>query len=322
MRKRLYTKAFFYNHAKMDAICTATASETPVNNHFSGFGVAITGASCYELSTMSTEARDRFMTDIYGADGLGLSVGRLSIGSNDYSADVYSYCDQENDRNLERFSIDRDKEYIIPMIKKVQKHNPDIRLFASPWNPPGWMKAEGSLCGGYMKWEYIDCYADYIIKHLQAYQNEGIEIHAITPQNEPKTQQVGTMPACIWHPDFEVKFVEVLRRKLTDLGMDTEIWLFDQHFNNWIRVLHQLKRNPNLINGCCAIAFHYYNGAVEMLEKLKAEYPDIRWNFTEGGPQLYDHYDCDWCKWSIMMSKALNMGCDSFTGWNLLLNKT
>lgn len=98
----------------MDAICTATASETPVNNHFSGFGVAITGASCYELSTMSTEARDRFLTDIYDADCLGLSVGILSIGSNDYSADVYSYCDQENDRNLECFSIDRIRNTSFP----------------------------------------------------------------------------------------------------------------------------------------------------------------------------------------------------------------
>lgn len=120
---------------------------------------------------------------------------------------------EKNDMKLENFSIERDMEYIVPMIKEIMKHNPNIKLFASPWSPPGWMKTEGSMCGGYMKWEYIDCYADYIIKYLQAYKKEGIEISAITPQNEPETHQGGHMPACIWHPDFEAKFVEVLRKK-------------------------------------------------------------------------------------------------------------
>ena len=108
---------------------------------------------------------------------------------------------------------------------------------------------------------------------------------------------------------------------MTALGMDTQIWLYDHNFDGWKRVLYQLKNNPNLINDCNAIAFHYYAGAVEMIDKLKSEYPNIKWNFTEGGPRLYDNYDSDWCKWSIMMSKALNMGCDSFTGWNLLLDE-
>ena len=66
--------------------------------------------------------------------------------------------------------------------------------------------------------------------------------------------------------------------------MNTEIWIFDHNFSNWMRVLHQLKSNPNLINDCNAIAFHYYDGTVEMLDKLKSEYPNIKWNFTEGGP--------------------------------------
>ena len=330
MKATLYTtdekngfsqKRLFYNNAKMDAICTATVSDNPINESFSGFGVAITGASCYELSTMSEEARDKFLSDIYGPDGINLSVGRLSIGSSDYSADVYSYCDTENDMKHESFSIERDKEYIIPMIKEILKHNPNMKLFASPWSPPGWMKTEGSMCGGYMKWEYIDCYADYIIKYLQVYKKEGIEISAITPQNEPETQQFGYMPACVWHPDIEAKFVEVLRKKMTALGMNTEIWLYDHSFTGWKRVLYQLKNNPNLINDCNAIAFHYYDGTVEMIDKLKAEYPNIKWNFTEGGPRLYDNYDNDWCKWSIMMSKSLNIGCDSFTGWNLMLDE-
>ena len=330
MKATLYTtdekngfshKRLFYNNEKNDAISTVIVSEKPSNENFSGFGVAITGSSCYELSTMSEEARNEFLSDIYGTDGINLSVGRLSIGSSDYSADVYSYCDKKDDIALESFSVERDREYIIPMIKEVLKHNPDIKLFASPWSPPGWMKTEGSMCGGYMKWEYIDCYADFIIKYLKAYKNEGIEISAITPQNEPETHQQGHMPACVWHPDLEAKFVEVLRKKMTDAGMNTQIWLYDHCFSGWKRVVCQLKDNPDLINECNAVAFHYYESAVEALSNLKAEYPNIKWHFTEGGPRLYDHYDTDWCKWTLMMTKALNMGCDSFTGWNLLLDE-
>ena len=103
--------------------------------------------------------------------------------------------------------------------------------------------------------------------------------------------------------------------------MDTEIWLYDHCFSGWKRVLYQLRQNPDLIKDCNAIAFHYYEGSVGMIDKIKAEYPNIKWNFTEGGPRLYDHYDSDWCKWSIMMAKALNRGCDTFTGWNLILDE-
>lgn len=314
-------KKLFYNNSKIEAACTAEISPEPVNKCFSGFGVAITGSSCYELSVMPEDVRDEFLSGIYGKEGLNLSIGRLSIGSSDYSADIYSYCDRENDTALESFSVERDREYIIPMIREVIKHNPDLKLFASPWSPPGWMKTGGSMCGGYMCSEYIGCYADYIIKFLQAYKSEGIDISAVTPQNEPETLQNGKMPACIWHPDIEAEFVKILRKKLTAAYMDTEIWLYDHNFSGWTRILYQLRKNPNLINDCNAIAFHYYDGAVEMVDNLKKEYPNIKWNFTEGGPRLYDHYDNDWCKWSIMMAKSLNAGCDSFTGWNLLLDE-
>lgn len=330
MKATLYTtdekhaflqKRLFYNNEKMSSASTLQLSKKPVNENFSGFGVAITGSSCYELSTMDEYTRDKFLSDIYGNEGLNLSVGRLSIGSSDYSAELYSYCDRENDINLESFSIKKDEEYIIPMIKEVIKHNPNLKLFASPWSPPGWMKTENSMCGGYMCREYIDCYASYIIKYLKAYENQNIKISAITPQNEPETHQSGFMPACVWHPDIEADFIKILRKKLTDEKMDTQIWLFDHNFSGWKRVLYQLRRNPNLINDCNAVAFHYYDGAVDMINNLKEEYPSIKWNFTEGGPRLYDNYDTDWCKWSVMMAKALNMGCDSFTGWNLLLDE-
>ena len=194
-----------------------------VNKDFLGFGVAITGSSCYLLHQMEPTARRALLEQIYGKNGLGLRMARLSIGASDYSAELYSYDDVPIDTALQHFSIDRDRRYIIPMIKEILAVNPDLYLFASPWSPPGWMKTGGALCGGYMREQFVDCYADYIIKFVQAYAAEGIRVRAITPQNEPNTQQKGKMPACIWHPEIEAKFIRVLRQKLTEQGTDITI---------------------------------------------------------------------------------------------------
>ena len=122
---------------------------------FKGFGVAITGASCYELSLMESEERQKLLEKIYTKKGLGLSVGRLSIGASDYSAEIYSYDDVSFDKELKHFSIGRDEKYIIPIIKQILKINPELHLFASPWSPPGWMKTGGNMCGGYMREEFV-----------------------------------------------------------------------------------------------------------------------------------------------------------------------
>ncbi|MBQ8850733.1 MAG: hypothetical protein IJ011_10410 [Clostridia bacterium] len=292
-----------------------------VNTDFKGFGVAITGASCYELSLMDKSERKELLKNIYSKDGLGLSIGRLSIGSSDYSAELYSYDDVPFDRELKHFSVKRDERYIIPMIKEILEVNPELYLFASPWSPPGWMKTEGMMCGGYMREEFIDCYADYIIKFIKAYETYGIKISAITPQNEPNTQQTRRMPACIWHPEIEAKFVKVLRRKLDENGMDTRIWLFDHSFYGTSRVLWQLDNVKDLAECCDSVAFHYYAGYIEETKAVTERYPKLKLQFTEGGPRLTDHYDTDWCKWGIMMSEALACGYNSFTGWNLMLNE-
>jgi glucosylceramidase len=293
-----------------------------LSDDFLGFGVAITGSSCYDLALMEANERTALIRNLYTKDGIGLSIARLSVASSDYSAELYSYDDVENDTALEHFSIDRDKAYIIPMIKEILAENPDLYLFASPWSPPGWMKTSGSLCGGYMRMEYIDCYADYIIRFLEEYEKCGIHISALTPQNEPETQQHSQMPACIWHPDIEAAFIKVLRRKLDEKGMDVKIWMYDYNFDNWVRVKWALDHHAGLKDACDGVAFHYYRGAIEQTAALQEAYPDLKLHFTEGGPRLYDNYATDWCKWSIMMSKVLNRSYRSFTGWNLMLDET
>ncbi len=300
---------------------TAVTSDTPSTSNVYGFGVSITAASCYLLAQMDPDQRTSLLRDIYGKDGINLSVGRLTVGSSDYSAELYSYDDVPFDTYLKHFSVERDEKYVIPMIKEILKIKPDLYLFSSPWSPPAWMKTGNSLCGGHMRDEFVECYANYYIKYLEAYKKHGIKISAITPQNEPETHQQGRMPACIWHPETEAKFIKILRQKLDEEGMDVKIWMWDYRFTGIDRVIWSLDTIEGLADACDAAAFHYYGGTIEQTAKLRDKYPKMELHFTEGGPRLYDHYDTDWCKWGIMISKAMRCGYQSLTGWNLMLDE-
>lgn len=290
-------------------------------NSYCKFGVAITPSSCYELSLMQKSERQKLLNNIYSKDGLGLSIARLCIGSSDYSAEIYSYDDVENDTELKFFSVERDEEYVIPIIKEILEINPDLYIFASPWSPPFWMKTGGSMYGGYMRDKFLDCYAEYIIKFIKAYEKHGIKVSAITPQNEPETHQNGRMPACLWHPETEAEFIKILRNKLNGYKMNVKIWMHDHNFNGVNRVMWLLENSDGLKDACDGVGFHYYDGAIEQTTVISEKYPDLELNFTEGGPRLSDNYSLDWCKWGTMIIKALNSGYKSFTGWNLILDE-
>ncbi len=300
---------------------TVSIDDKPLRGRYTGVGAAITGASCYLLSTLPPQARRGFLEKIYGRDGLNLNVGRISVGSSDYSAEVYTYDDGPADIGLERFSVERDRAYVLPMIREALSVNPDLYLFASPWSPPGWMKTGGCIAGGYMRDRYVACYADYIVRFLREYADNGVPVRAVTPQNEPDTDQYGLMPACRWHPDTEARFISELYNKLREAGLDTKIWLFDHNFEGWNRVRWMLNEYPALLEQCDSVAFHYYSDAIERLKGITEQFPGVTFEFTEGGPRLYDNYGTDVCKWGIMMAKAFNHGCRSFTGWNLLLDE-
>lgn len=297
------------------------AANAPSVCNFKGFGVAITGSSCYHLNKMKKRERTEFLKSIYSADGLNLSVGRISIGASDYSAELYSYDDVPFDTELKHFSIARDEEYIIPIIKEILAIKPDLYIFASPWSPPGWMKTGGSMCGGYMRAEFVECYAEYVVKFIKEYAKHGIKISAITPQNEPEAGQQGLMPACMWHPEIEAMYIKVLKKKLLENGLDVKIWMYDHNFDGTDRVLWMLENDEDLLASCDGVAFHYYADNIEKTLRIAGKYPELELNFTEGGPRLYDNYGTDWCKWSIMISKALTCGYKSFTGWNLMLDE-
>src|SRR5262249_37439747 len=158
---------------------------------------------------------------------IGLSVGRTCIGSSDYAAKVYSYSEGvDPDPELKRFSIEHDRETILPILREARTINPDLWLLASPWSPPGWMKLNNSLIGGTMRKKWYATYAAYFDKFLAAYAAERVPINSVTIQNEVDTDQDARMPACAWPQEVEIEFVrDPLGPLLAKSKNPADIWI-------------------------------------------------------------------------------------------------
>ncbi|HKQ12632.1 MAG TPA: glycoside hydrolase family 30 beta sandwich domain-containing protein [Steroidobacteraceae bacterium] len=156
-----------------------------------GFGAAITDSSAWLIEKrLSAAQRAALLAELFGRDGggLGLSFTRISIGASDFSLSHYSLDDPPGgaaDPQLEHFSIAPNREYLLPVLRAALAINPDLRIVASPWSPPGWMKTSGSMVRGRLRPEAYAPFAAYLVKFVDAYAAEGIPVFALTIQNEP-----------------------------------------------------------------------------------------------------------------------------------------
>ena len=287
-----------------------------------GFGGAFTDASCYMFNQLAPSAREQLFHQLFHPSEMGLSVCRTCVGSSDYSTKLYSFDDGEADPDLARFSIEHDREYILPMLRQARQVNPDLFLFSSPWSPPGWMKFNGSMLGGSMRSHYLAAYANYLLKFLQGYAAEGVPVQAVTSQNEVDTDQDGRMPACTWPQEYEISFVrDHLGPLLEGSGLPTKIWILDHNYNLWGRVMDQLE-DDKLRKYCNDVAWHGYVGTPDMMSRVHEAYPEVDMHWTEGGPGYMDpKYARDWCKWSGTFTGILHNWCRSITCWNLALDE-
>jgi len=287
-----------------------------------GFGGAFTDATCYMFNQLATPAREQLFHEMFHPSEMGLNFCRTCIGASDYSTKLYSFDDGEADPDLARFSIDHDREYILPMLRQARQVNPDMFLFSTPWSPPGWMKFNNSMLGGSMRKFYLGIYARYVLKFLQGYAAEGVPIQAVTSQNELDTDQDGRMPACIWPQESEIQFIrDHLGPLLESTSTPTKIWLLDHNYNLWGRVVDCLE-DEKLRKYSNSVAWHGYYGTPDMMSRAHDAFPDAEMHWTEGGPDYTDPgYLNDWCKWGGIFSAVLRNWCRSITAWNLALDE-
>lgn len=247
-----------------------------------GFGGALTDASAYMINQLDASAREKLMHELYHPSELGMGVTRVCIGSSDFATKMYSYDEGEPDPDLKRFSIDQDKQYILPQLRMARKLNPELFLLASPWSPPGWMKASGTMLGGSLKPKNFGVYARYLVKFLKAYEAEGVPIDAITSQNEVDTDQDARMPACVWAQEHEIVFVsQQLGPAIAESKLKTKIWMLDHNWNLWGRVINSLEE-PAFNKYIDGVAWHPYLGTIDAMSRVHDAFPDKHAYWTEG----------------------------------------
>lgn len=266
-----------------------------------GLGSSLEPSTCWNLSRMSAEDRERTLERLLDRErGIGMNLMRICIGTPDFTGDAwYSYNDlapSETDPELKRFSIEKDRVYILPVLKLAKQKNPDLLFFASPWSPPGWMKSTGTMIGGHLQPRWYATYAEYFVKFIQAYEAEGIPIYAVTIQNEPGVDRAKEKnpkwryPSCRWTGEQERDFIrDHLGPAFRRHGLRTLIWCYDHNYNAQprgddpgIAYPRTILSDPKAAQFVDGVAFHGYAGGPSGMSLFHREFPNVPLYFTEG----------------------------------------
>ena len=250
-----------------------------------GFGYSLTGGSAELLMQMSAAKRSEILKELFtsGADGgAGISYIRLTIGASDLNSFVFSYDDLKDgdtDLKLKKFNLAQDMNDVVPVMKEILAINPEIPIMASPWSAPAWMKTNNNVRGGSLKEEYHSVYGQYFVKYIQKMAKQGINIGAITVQNEPLNER--NTPSMQWQRSQMADFIKNhLGPAFTSSGITTKIMLFD-HNTDRIDYPLALMSDPEVDQYVDGSAFHNYRGDMSSMSDLHRARPDKNLYFTE-----------------------------------------
>jgi glucosylceramidase len=266
-----------------------------------GFGYTLTGGSAYLINRMDAVSKFALLTELFGNSGtsIGVSYLRISIGASDLNATVFSYDDMpsgQTDPTLANFNLSQDTIDLIPVLKQILTINPNIKVMASPWSPPVWMKDNSSSIGGGLQPQYYNVYANYFVKYIQAMAAKGIRIDAVTIQNEP--QHGGNNPSMVMSAVQQADFVKNnLGPAFQAVSITTKIVVWDHNCDNAnypITVLNDAAAKA-FISGS---AFHLYAGDISALSAVKNSHPDKDLYFTEQWTGANGTFDGD-LRWHI-----------------------
>jgi glucosylceramidase len=204
------------------------------------------------------------------------------MGASDLSPEVFTYdetTDGKRDDNLQYFSLAKDNAHLIPVLKEIIKLNPSIKILATPWTAPTWMKTNHSYSGGSLRPDCYDVYARYFVKYIQSMQEAGITIDAITPQNEPLNAY--NNPAMLMSATEQANFIKnYLGPHLQDNHLKTKIIVYDHNLDHPEYAIDILN-DPEAAKYIDGSAFHLYAGTIETMSKVKSAHPEKNLYFTE-----------------------------------------
>ncbi len=252
-----------------------------------GFGYTLTGGSAQLINAMAAADKASLLQELFGssATAIGVSYLRISIGASDLNAAVFTYDDMpvgQTDPSLTNFSLSKDKETgtgLIPLLKAILAINPNIKIIATPWTAPVWMKDNGSSIGGILQPAYYNVYAQYFVKYIQQMKAEGITITAVTPQNEPLNPN--NNPSLKMLAEEQRDFIKnSLGPAFQAASITTKIVLYDHNCNrpDYPRTILGDAAAKNFSDGS---AFHLYEGDISAMSQVHDAYPDKNIYFTE-----------------------------------------
>lgn len=297
------------------------ADTTQTYQTIDGFGYTLTGGSASLINALQPAVKDEILNELFRHDStfIGVSYLRVSIGASDLSATTFTYNDMpagQTDVNLTNFSIDKEKQDLIPVLKKVLAINPTIKILGSPWSAPVWMKTNGNFVGGSLKPEYYAAYAQYFVKYINAMKAEGITIDAITPQNEPL--HGGNNPSMVMQATEQADFIKNhLGPAFKAANLTTKIIVYDHNADRPDYPLTILADAgaKQYVDGS---AFHLYGGPITALSQVHDAHPDKHVYFTEqwtGGPGNFAG-DLKWHIQNLVIGATRNWSRNVLE-WNL-----
>ena len=325
---------------------TVTVDPSRSYQTMQGFGAALTDSSAAVLYRLDPERRRAAMASLFDPrGGDGLSYLRVPMGASDFVAERhYTYDDLpagETDYRMRRFSIEHDRAQILPLLREARRLNPQLKLLASPWSPPAWMKTNGSLVGGRM----IDdpaiyrAYAKYFVEFLQSYARAGVPVDAITLQNEPQNRTPSGYPGTDLPVAQETALIKVLGPALRRSGLQTDILAYD---HNWVEhpgdvagtppgsspeedYAGEVLSDPEAARWVSGTAFHCYYGDPSAQTRLHERFPSKDIYFTEcSGSRSADPASTfsDTLKWHArnLVIGATRNWSRTVVNWNLALD--
>lgn len=302
---------------------TITVDENQTYQGIDGFGFTLTGGSAGLLNGLGAN-QTNVLNELFGtANGqIGISYIRISIGASDLSSSDFTYNQTAGDFNMNNFSISAENQDLLPILKKIIAINPSIKIIATPWTAPTWMKVNTTGNNGYTGGSlntaagYYDAYARYFVKYLQAMQAQGITIDAITPQNEPLNPY--NNPSMVMQPDEQANFIKNnLGPQIRAAGFQTKIIAYDHNTDRIDypeTVLADGGANP-YVDGS---AFHLYAGNISALTDVHNAYPNKNVYFTEqwvGAPSNFGG-DLSWHVNTLIIGATRNWSRNVLE-WNL-----
>jgi glucosylceramidase len=296
-----------------------------------GWGGCFNERGWQAMEVLPPAARDALMNELFNPQtGLKLNLCRTPIGASDYAVDLYSLNETAGDYSMARFSIERDRKRLIPYIKAARAIRPDLKLWASPWSPPSWMKNNRSLSGAKDPNNSIkddpktmDALALYFARYVEDYAKEGLRISMVMPQNEPN--MATNYSSCLWTGEQLAKFIGYhLGPAFESRKIDTQIYLGtindDDHRGGYAYWVEPSMRDPKVARYLDGLGCQW--AAASTMAETHLFHPEMKLMQTEAE---CGNHENDWkfaeYQFGLAM-KWFEAGALSNILWNLVLDET